>query len=122
MLVLVLTGTDRPEKGHQETRGQQHAEPEQNHNHAHESNPRRRAMACTASVVKATTVIELTGIRIAATTGDSAPRTANERPMALYSTEIAKLQSTTRRLAFASPMIPVHPGKAGPFQNRVTCR
>ncbi|MNL71550.1 hypothetical protein D3C87_1967160 [compost metagenome] len=43
----------------------------------------RRAAALLARVVNATMVIELTGIRIAAITGDRWPVTANESPRIL---------------------------------------
>ena len=44
-----------------------------------------------AKVAKATTETELTGIKIAATTGDKFPEMANEIPTMLYKNEMAEV-------------------------------
>ena len=48
-----------------------------------------------AKVAKATTLIELMGIRMAAINGESVPCTAKEIPTTLYRKEIIKLILTT---------------------------
>ena len=44
-------------------------------------------------MTKVTTVIELNGIKIAATTGDKDPETAKYIPIRLYKNEIIKLMT-----------------------------
>jgi hypothetical protein len=91
--VVKLPGVHGPEKRAKETECDQQAGEKKDEEHAHEATPlrtaadveipQRRAAARVARTANATTVTELSGIRIAETSGESRPLTANESPTAL---------------------------------------
>lgn len=89
--VVVLPAAHRPDVGRQETQRHDQAHQNQNVKCAHGEvgeaarfvNPARRPIHRVKPQAKVTTVIELRGIRIAHTSGDSFPHAAMLRPTAL---------------------------------------
>lgn len=94
--VIELPRPDCPQKGSEKSYCHEHTDTDENQEDGHQASPRRRAMRRTLIVVKATTVIELSGMRIAATTGDRSPRKAKLSPPRLYRNEMPKLARTIR--------------------------
>ena len=81
--IIVLTGPDGPDKSDKEPPGNQYAEQDKDHNDRHDQRFRTLAIKLTMKVEKATTVMLLAGMSIAATRGESRPVTAKPSPMML---------------------------------------
>ena len=87
--ILKLPGPNRPNKGGEERRGERHAQRNKQKDDTHAQNdaglemPARRPHQPVARQAKATTEIELSGMRMAQTIGAKSPAAAMEIPTTL---------------------------------------
>lgn len=81
--IIILPTPQRPNKNHQENYGNGKAYCDEQNNDGHGCDSFLAATNRTANEAKPTTLMLLMGMRMAATSGDRLPDTANERAMAL---------------------------------------
>ena len=120
MSIIILAGSDGPEERNKKAACHAHAEANEHNDDGHQASLLRRAMARTDSVVKATTEMELSGIRIAAMSGESCPEKAKYSPTTLYAMERQKLAITTRTAKPAKLSVCGEPDRGVPLHPRRT--